>query len=290
MGVYNMSGEVIGSIYGIDGNAVRHGYDVSGEEVFPTGIDYSDYTANKSFLTGVSGSQGFAYYDGYIFQMTSSNTVVVINASTGTTVSTFSISSDHGDSVSFSDEEYAESDVFPLLYVTADTNPAKVYVNRVTASSSELVKTLLFPLEKTGYYAAHAYDEANSVIYMLGYSQQNYLTDNDGANKTVVSKWDMTQLTLNQDGSYTPTFVSSYEIPFIYCMQGQQYHDGMIWVSSGYSSGSNIYVLNPDDGEILYTIDLQTTAEVEGLDFMSDTEMIVGFWSGSYWKYTFATN
>lgn len=288
MAIYSKSGNSIHVAYDVDGVSINKAYDVSGTVVYQASqVDYDSFTVNKSFLsTGVANTQGFAYKDGYIFQFRASgssvqNTVVVINATNGQTVNTFSISSEHGDSASFSDEYYAQGDAFPLLYVTADSNPAKVYVDRVTTSSSELIKTLTFALDKTGYYAAHAYDEENGILYMLGYSQQNYLTDNSGANKVIVSKWDISQ--------QNPQYISSYERPFIYCMQGQQFHDGMIWIASGYSAGSNIYAMNPADGSILHTINLETTTEVEGLDFKSDTEMIVGFQGGNYWLYTFAT-
>ena len=288
MSIYSKNGSAIHSAYGVDGASINKAYDIGGAVVFQgSQVDYDSFTVNKSYLsTGIANTQGFAYKDGYIFQFRASgtsiqNTVVVINATTGQTVNTFSISSEHGDSASFSNEYYAQGDAFPLLYVTADSNPAKVYADRVTTSSAELIKTLSFALDKTGYYAAHAYDTDNEILYMLGYSEQNYLTDDGGVNKVIVSKWDMQ--------GQNPLFVSSYERPFIYCMQGQQFHDGMIWIASGYSAGSNIYAMSPSDGTILHTINLGTTTEVEGLDFKSDTEMIVGFQGGNYWLYTFAT-
>ena len=176
------------------------------------------------------------------------------------------------------------------MYVTADTNPAKVYINRVTTTSSQLIKTLTFPLEKTGYYAGASIDFENHILYMLGYSEQNYQTDDGGNNKTVISKWDLSNLTDNGDNTFTPEFISSYERPFIYVMQGQQFHDGMIWVASG---GTNVrgyvYALDPSDGSLLYTIDTNTTTELEGIAFISYKEMVFGLQGGVYKKVTFAT-
>ena len=173
--------------------------------------------------------------------------------------------------------------------MTADTNPAKVYINRVTTTTSTLVKTLSFPLDKTGYYAALCLDIENGIAYMVGYSKQNYLTDDSGTNKTVISKWDLTDLTANQDGSYTPAYISSVEREFIYVMQGQQFHDGMLWISSG---GTNvrgyIYALDPSTGELLYTVDTESTTEIEGLAFISDYEMVFGLQGGAYKLVTFA--
>ena len=163
-------------------------------------------------------------------------------------------------------------------------------MNRVTQTTSELIKTFTFPLDKTGYYAAHAYDKAHKIMYMVGYSEQNYQTDDSGNNKVVISKWDMTSLTQNQDGSYTPDYVSTFERAFIYNMQGQQFRAGMIWIASGGTNTSQyIYALDPTDGTALHTINLNTATEVEGLSFLSANEMVVGFQGGTYVKYTFAT-
>ena len=144
-------------------------------------------------------------------------------------------------------------------------------------------------MEKTGYYAAACCDFENDIIYMVGYSEQNYQTDDGGANKTVISKWDMSNLTNNGDSTYTPSFISSYEREFIRIMQGQQFFDGMLWISSG---GTNIhgyvYALKADDGTLLYTVDTNTTTEVEGIAFISYNEMVFGLQGGTYKKVTFA--
>lgn len=295
MAIYKKNGDSIAVVYDAGGNLISQAYDIN-ENPLLSGVDYSQYTVSAyCSVSDIGQMQGFDIYNGTIFQFIAStsvsNVMCTIDADTSTVIQNgITAISEHGDSASFSNEKYTESDSVPLLYVTADANPAKVYVNRVTTTTSELIKTLYFPLAQTGYYAAHAYDENNSIMYMIGYTEQNYLTDNNGSNKTLVSKWDMSQLTQNQDGTYTPSYVDSYEIPFIYCTQGQQYHDGMIWVASGYvgASQSYIYALNPVDGTLLYTIDLDTTTEVEGLSFISNTEMVVGLSGGLYQKYTFA--
>lgn len=294
MAIYDMSGDVLLSAFDNSGNSVVLAYDVNANEVLNnSNIDYDSYTVQSYCSSLASTMQGFDIFSGVIFQCSANNTMATINVSAQSLINSgFAISSDHGDSVSFSSEYYDPTDTYPLLYITADTNPAKVYVNRVTTGTATLIKILLFPLATTGYYAAHAYDEENQVMYMLGYSENNYLNDNGGSNKTVVSSWDMTDLTENQDGSFTPGYIDSIEIPFIFCMQGQQFHDGMIWVSSGYYTAeeSYVYAIDPGDGTILHTIDLNTTNEVEGLAFISNTEMVVGIAGGvGYKKYTFTT-
>lgn len=300
MAVYGLSGNTLSSVFGIEGAELQTAYDVDGNVVFSKGsqqIDYTNYAISNYCTVSLSPTQGFDIHNGTIFQFLANsssvnNRMATINAQAQSIINNnISATSDHGDSASFSSEYYAAEDDYPLLYVTADTNPGKVYVNRVTQTSSQLVKTYVFPLAQAGYYAALCLDEENGIMYMVGYSEQNYQTDDGGNNKTVISKWDMTNVTDNGDGTYTPAFVSAIERPFIYIMQGQQYHDGMLWIASGGSNYNGyIYALDPDNGNLLYTINTNTTTEVEGLSFISDTEMIFGLQGGTYKKVTFATN
>lgn len=291
MAIYNKDNHIINAAYDVSANEIDSAYDAQGSKVFRKSIDYSDYSVGDYLTVSLSPTQGFDIYNEVIFQFIGSSTVsdkmATINATTKQIInSNISASSGHGDSASFSNDLDGD---FPLLYVTADTNPAKVYVNRVTENTSQLIKTYTFPLDKTGYYAALCLDDENDLMYMVGYSEQNYQTDDGGNNKTVVSVWDMSNLTDNGDGTYTPTFVSRFERPFIYTMQGQQYHDGMLWISSG---GTNvhgyIYALDPSDGTLLYTIDTNTTTEVEGIAFLPDGNMVFGLQGGTYKKVTFA--
>ena len=296
MAIYRKSGQLLSAAYNLNGAPISKAYNVNGELVFDeTVVDYSNFTTSAFCSASVSNMQGFDIYDGVIFQFKAStsvpNRMVTINASTGEIIRDNIVSkSDHGDSASFLSVKYEPTDDYPLIYVTADTNPCKVYVNRVTLTSSTLVKTFVFPLDKTGYYGAHAYDEEHQIMYIVGYTEQNYQTDDGGNNKTLVSIWDMSSLTDNGDNTYTPRFVSSYERPFIYTIQGQQFHDTMIWIASGGTGSSQyIYALDPEDGTQCFKINLNTNVEVEGLSFISSTEMVVGFQGGTYTKYTFAT-
>lgn len=296
MPIYDVNGNSLSAVYSADGLELQAAYDVNGEEIFSKGspsIDYSRYSIENYCAVSLSPTQGFDIFNGTIFQFLAnssiSNRMATINANSKQIINNnISASSDHGDSASFSSEFYAEGDTFPLLYVTADTNPAKVYVNRVTQTSSQLVKTFVFPLEKTGYYAALCLDEASRTMYMVGYSENNYQTDGGGTNKAVISKWDMSNMTDNGDGTYTPLFVSSFERPFIYVMQGQQFHDGMLWIASGGTNARGyIYALNPSNGNLLFTVDTGTTTELEGLSFISDSEMVFGLQGGTYKKVSF---
>lgn len=292
MSIYDYQGNAVSAGYKLDGSPAISAFDYQGVRVWES-VDYTDYSVGDYLSVSLSQMQGFDIHDGTIFQFranssTVSDTMATIDVSTGTVTNNITADSDHGDSATFSREKYDPTDAFPMIYVTADSNPAIVYLNRVTKTSSQLVRTFKFPLEKTGYYAALAIDEENAVAYMLGYKKQNYQTDDGGTNPTVVSLWNMSNLTDNGDGTFTPEFISSYERPFIYVMQGLQFHDGLIWIASGYSSAHGyIYAIDPADGTLLYTVDTNTTVELEGLAWLSPTEMVYGLAGGTYKKVTF---
>lgn len=292
MSVYDVNGETIENAFAVSGNSLQGVYGKTGEYipfVEPLPIDYSQYSTTDLFTYVADGFNGFDVHDGMIAQLKASNQLYLFDLVTHEVIATaLSITSAHGDSASFSKDKLYSYDEFPLLYVTSDSNPAYVYVNRITRSGTSLIKSLLFPLDKAGYYAAHAYDEQNHIMYMVGYSEQNFTSDDGGNNKTVVSKWDMSQLNDNGDGSYTPAFISRYERAFIYVMQGQQFFDGYIWIASGYNNNKAqyIYAMSPSGGEIEHTITLDDTIEIEGLAWIYDETqnkywMLIGQQNGS---------
>lgn len=281
MYIYDINGNPINVAFDWQGEEIRDAYTQEGDHIpLATPLDYTEYTITDLFTYVENNFNGFDVYNGIIAQLMNSNKLYLFDLAEQTVIATaLAITSAHGDSASFSREKYAETDEFPLLYVTSDANPALVYVNRITRSETTKIRTLNFPLDKTGYYAAHAYDESNRIMYMVGYSEQNYTTDDGGNNKTLVSKWNMSALTNNSDGTLTPAFVSSYERDFIFVMQGLQFFDGYIWISSGYANGQAqyIYAMRPSDGVIDYTITLDDTIEVEGLAWVYDSA------SNKYW-------
>lgn len=300
MAVYDVSGTLLKHLYLLNGDPSIFGYDVNGNVIFPT-VDYSKYSVVDYLNVNIPSTQGFDIYNNVIFQFTTpslsnADKMATVDANNGIVINAnIDAVSSHGDSASFSNEFYSISDEYPLLYVTSDTNPGKVYVNRVTENSSELIKTYMFPLEQAGYYSALCLDTINKIMYMVGYTENMHATDDGGNNKTLISLWDYTNNSLNSDGTYTPRFIRNYERPFIVTMQGQQFHDNMLWISSAHYEGSglgytgNIFALNADDGELLFTISLDTNKEIEGISFISDNEMICGLQGGLYKKIIFET-
>ena len=191
--------------------------------------------------------QGGTIYNGKLFQGYKNNYIQVYDIATNNLDASFVIDGDHCDCIDFSNEFYAEDDTYPLMYITADTNPAKVYVNRINANSATLIRTLKFPTT-TGYYAGHVLDADRNIIYMIGYSRNSYRSA-DNNNQTVITAWDLTTLTSNEDGSYTPAFIKSFMLPFIYCIQDQCFFNNKIFCLSSFlytEEPSKVVVIDPN--------------------------------------------
>lgn len=299
MAIYNKNGQALQSAYGIDGRVLQSAYNIDGNLVYnatPT-IDYDDYTYESLYtVSGItSHTQGMDIYDGVIVAFKADNLMYTFNLSDGSVIgSAITAKSEHGGSASFSDVFYDESDRFPLLYVSSDLTPCEIYVNRITTTSSTLIRTLVLPLDKAGYYGKATLN--GNALYCLGYKENSYTSDGGGSNKVIISKWDLSNLTDNGDGTYTPAYVSSFERAFIYVLQFVTFHDGMIWAGSGYGSpnASHVYALRLDNGAILHTITLPNTVEIEGAAFVKDIDdtyyLVVLQWGGVFLKYTFAYN
>lgn len=250
-----------------------------------------------SEIGGVSSNQGFAICNGVIFQLYSNDKVELIDLETGTSIAVLNITSAHGDIIDFSNEYYADGDEFPLAYITADTTPAKVYVNRITRTGTELVKTYIFPADKTGYYAGHTLDPVNKIIYQVGYTENSYYQDPNGTNYLIVSVWDLKDVTDNGDNTFTPAFIKSFNIPFYTTLQGQAFFNGLIVAVSSHWSNAETKVLFIDPGkEAITTLldDFPTAiknSECEGIAFVPDGNKyysVIKPNNTTYWRVDFS--
>lgn len=217
----------------------KYGYEIS--QLW----NFSSPTTAGSFVKEAS-----AYYGGVVFKCYNTDLIQLYNFADGTKIAEFPITCGHGDCIDFSNEYYASSDEFPLCYITADTNPATVYVNRITRSGATLVRTLTFPLERTGYYAGHCVDPINNVLYQIGYKNNDYQNPDNG-NHMIVTKWDLSELTDNGNNTFTPAFLDTFDLPFMDTAQGQVMLNGKVFIMS-----SNPYV--PADGRRtrVYVVDV----------------------------------
>jgi hypothetical protein len=199
-----------------------------------------------------------------------------LSDTTRTLIAEYSLTSGHGDCIDFSNEYYDSGDEFPLAYITADTVPPKVYVNRLTRTGATLIRTLKFSVDKVGYYAGHAVDSDGMRIIELGYKNNSYNT-NDGTNYMICTVWDLKTLTDNGDGTYTPSLIKSFKLPFMTTTQGQCFFRGRLYTASsdyGVTNTTNIYVIDIGNESIISVIgDFPTEIkdrEAEGVFFILD--------------------
>lgn len=294
MSIFNKNGTEIFSAYDVDGTSLSAAYDVDGLGIMSSSspspaVDYTDYSIEQMFRIGFSTStQDFSISNGVIFQCLANisgteDRMATVDIDTETKIAdNIESATGHGNGVNFLSEKYSQSDDFPLLFVSTRGD---VWINRVTTTSSTLVKQYKFAENIFGGTGVMAYDEANKIGYLLSYANGTWNPEN---NNLLITKWDFANIRTGQDGILYPLYVSSMLKPFI-ALQGVQFHDGLIWVASGETNvNAYVYAIDPSDGSIVYTIDTQIPTELEGLCFISDTEMILGFQAGYYYKVTFA--
>lgn len=298
MSIYNRIGIKQEKAYNVFGQPVNYCYDYKGNRT-----EVPEYVIEDIATISMSYTQGFDIYNGVLFQFRTPTTLggrdimntVDINNMTLLNAD-IAIQAGHGNSASFSDEIPNDSD-FPLLYISEDTTvytqqgDAKVFVCKVSETTGELVKTYKFPLASVGYYACLCLDYQSKIMYMLGYKVRAH--NNPDNNAVIISKWDYENCVENEDGSFTPTFISSEEIGFIETMQGQTFYNGLMWITSSAYDNTNsrqlesmVYAIDPSTYEIVETIPTGSFLEIEGISFLNDREAILGFQGGRFKKLT----
>lgn len=298
MSIYDGNGIAITNAYAIDGHDISTAYDITGEVIFRESepiVDYTNYAYVQKWASkGISSTQGFDIYDGKVFWISKSgNSTIpancyVWNLSDGSQAletQPITVYSGHGNNLSFD---------FPKLYATSAYTP-HVYVNSVTNDFEfSLLKTLYIT---DGCIDCDAcideYDK--SILWTLGHTANSSNT----SAPYIISKWNLNNLTDNGDGTYTPQLIQSVNTPQpanSFYFQGCHFHDGLLWYANGYngaSTGAYVFGVNPNTGEVEYTINCNTTAEPEGVCFYPDANAVggyalyVGFAGMMLRKYTF---
>lgn len=241
-------------------------------------IDFNKKGINYELYQTISlpNSQGMAIYDDYMFIYFATHYLRIYNKNTMQQLGEISINLEHGDTLQFSEEFYNNSDIAPIMYVTSDTNPGYCYVVRISnLTTAEVLKIYTFDVETNGYYQGYTCDFMNKKLYCLGYKENDFHTNATGTNKTIVSIYDLTQETLVSDNIYTLALIERYELPFIYCIQGQKWFEGKIFCNSSYHPNeqlSQIVVIDTYKKAIVSIFDdLPTNMqndELEDLDFV----------------------
>lgn len=300
MAIYNAEGTQLFACYNADGETIDVAYNADGDAVFYSALpDYDRYTIEDYRTFSFTNMQAFDIYKNFLWQLRASSVNIgnVYNLKTLQPIATdVQIASGHGNTASFSNEFYDENDILPLFYccngIDSPNNrvPTSVTINRVTTSGATLIKTLLFRHPIDVYWGYACFDFENNIAYTVGLSMPSFTSDYSGDNKTVITKWDMSNLTDNGDGTYDATYISHYMIDFIYVMQGMQFRNGIIWISSGYNNTTYpqmVYGVDAETGEIVHSIATGITAEIEGIAWLDDFHLVAGFMSGNYKLITF---
>ena len=300
MAVYDKSGNVLSHVYGKSGTELAYAYDKSGHAIHSAGEllpDYSNYSYTQKWASkGIGRTQGFDIYDGKVFWVSKSgNSSIPANCyvwnltdgSQAFDTEYVTVQSGHGNNLSFA---------YPKLYATHAYAPSSCYINDVSADlkTYTLNKTLVFNDGSTDCDAC--IDEIDkTILWTLGHTAGS----SDRSAPYLISKWDLTDLTDNGDGTYTPKrlqTVQTAQPENSYYIQGCKMHDGILWYANGYAgtgSGAYVFGVNPNTGEVLYAINCETTTEPEGVAWVPDAEAVggyalyVGFQGMSLRKYTF---
>ena len=291
--IYDKNGSELLEAFSVDETSIEYAFSVDGTEVFSSAVDYNSFTENLLYNIKI-GTQGTGVFNGYVFQVISNTyNMNVYKYDDGSLIaSNIGGTYGHGDSINFSNEYYNENDPFPLLYSSAD-NPNCIYVNRISSMwSASLVRTLSFDTAVAGYYMAGVVDKRHNILHTTGYTNQNYLTDDSGTNKVKCCKWDLNNLTQNQDSSYTPQLLDTWTVDFLYCLQGGDFSNGIMWWGSGYASGStmHIYGIDVSSKNLACTLTLADTYEPEGLAWISKRRLLVSQRINSSADSTYGTN
>ena len=296
MAIYKADASLLHEAYRADGSGVNYAYDVRGNKVFSSVVNYSNYTYTQKWSSkSISNTQGFDIYDDKVFWVSKSGNAsipancYVWNLSDGSQALSsayVTVYSGHGNNLAFA---------YPVMYASPAYQPSTVYVNSVT-DQFVFAKTMTLTFDDGSTDCDVCVDETDtSIIWTLGHTAGS----SDLTAPYLISKWDMTDLTDNGDDTFTPNCLQTVQVAQpsnSYFFQGCRFHDGIMWFANGYSgssTGAYVFGVDPDTGEYLYTINCNTTAEPEGLCFYPDATapggyaLYVGFAGMSLRKYTF---
>lgn len=297
--IYDAFGYEVFAVCNSYGNDALKAFDVTGTKVFENTKDYSDYSFIEvwSEKTGDYNSQGFDIKDGKVFWISKSGNETipadcyVWNLSDGSQAFDepyITVYGGHGNNISFSSDKNE-------LIATPAYAPSRVYINSFTQNyEMSLSKTLILNDGSTNCDAC--YDPNNSnIMFSLGHTGSS----SDLTAPFYISKWDLSRLTDNGDGTYTPLRISRVSTPQpanSFFFQGCKFHDGLLWFASGYYTGESaamVYGVNPASGNVVATINCDTTKEPEGLAWVPDVNapggyaLYVGFAHMMLRKYVF---
>lgn len=253
--IYSIDGTPLNAAYNKIGESLSAAYDIDGNQIFSAELvpDYTKYRI-LPFLN-VALWQGMDIHGDVMAVWNGQQSVILRELATGNEIATVNTGiTSHGNDITFTDEYYDPSDEFPILCI------GTYNFCRITRNSATQVMKITFPAN--GHDMAYGCVFDGNIMYALGYA--NGYTYSEG-NYIRIMKLDMSDLTDNGNGTFSPAVLDTVDRDWLPCIQGASFHDGMIWIACGMSYPANVYGLDADTGEILVDIDLVRNGELEGL-------------------------
>lgn len=201
-----------------------------------------------------AGYQGGCVYGGKLFRFNDNKNFIVTNIADGTTYASGALSGDivpHANSVTWG-KKYSDSDPYPLVYINAynaDNLPkGTCYVYRISESSTTPV-TMTISLIQTisiGFVEDSTWKSSDSDIRPYG----NFCVDAENEILYVYTLRDADQHTrffkfaLPSTSSATVTLaktdiIDQFDTDYFAIIQDNTYHDGKIYICSGYGPATN---------------------------------------------------
>lgn len=243
---------------------IPNGFGMSGKVFAAASVEPDGYTG-----------QGCDSYGNTLFQFFADDLVRLYDMDSSSVIANISGTFGHGNTASFSNEFASAGDDFPLIYVS-DTAKSKVYVNKITTSTATLVRTLSFDPSVFGYNPQVVFDKANFNTYVVcNLDESPYV--NYGYK---ISKVNMSSLTDNGDGTYTPTVIETFTVNITetnVIFQGCKCFNNRIYLASGgYNTAikSKLLIINTESKSLtgLFTnfTEPMYSDEFEDITFIPD--------------------
>ena len=260
-------------------------YQYFGEKI-PSKINSFDFQRllTMSYDGSQETCQDIDIFGNYLFVTFSGlNAIKVYSLIDNTLIAEMSVDVQHGTGIQFSSEYYDLNDTMPLLYVGGWLSNT-INVIRITNYndiwSASIVKTLVIS-DTEGYYLAPSIDSVNNIMYCYGY-KIGAISPTGNAMRLL--KCDLSSLTDNGDGTYTPAILNRIETPYMGVMQGRKYYDGRLYVGfaeTGTPHNCRLASIDVDTGQTMADIDLSvvTKLENEGVCYQINNNDITWYYS-----------
>lgn len=246
------------------------------------------------FISTQGGGQkpsSMSEYNGKLFVGCDNYGCNIIDSSDLTLVASISDNQlGHFNNCEFTDEFYDENDTYPLLMVGNGDNAYNPdlgnqwgdYIKLIRfandLSSFSVVRKYVLPTAIAGFYTnAIGVDNDNKTLWVMGYYNQDWSSGN--GNKSILTSWDLSNCTIDNNGNYVPALKTRCEFTWIRAYQDMTFVNGYIFMLAESSVNgkmpSQLYIIDTIKQTIRRTeINLITPfAEIEAITKVYDEEL-----------------